>query len=48
VIDFQAGELRPTVTVGEKYGWRTYGKSKDSRDNLPQIVIGMAMTRVGG
>ena len=30
-----------------KTGFRTYGKSKDSRDDLPQIVIGMAVTRDG-
>jgi hypothetical protein len=28
-------------------GFRTWGKSKDSRDDLPQIVIGMAVTRTG-
>src|SRR5271170_622683 len=28
-------------------GFRAYGKSKDSRDDLPQIVIGMAVTRDG-
>ncbi len=28
-------------------GFRTHGKSKDSRDDLPQIVIGMAVTRAG-
>lgn len=28
-------------------GFRAYGKSKDSRDDLPQIVIGMAVTRTG-
>jgi hypothetical protein len=28
-------------------GFRTYGKSKDCRDDLPQIVIGMAVTRDG-
>ena len=27
--------------------FRTYGHSKDSRDDLPQIVIGMAVTRTG-
>ena len=27
--------------------WRTYGKSKDHRPDLPQIVIGMAVTREG-
>ena len=31
----------------DKAGFRTYGKSKDSRDDLPQIVIGMAVTRDG-
>jgi Transposase DDE domain len=28
-------------------GFRTYGKSKDHRDDLPQVVIGMAVTRNG-
>ncbi len=28
-------------------GFRTYGKSKDHRDDLPQIIIGMAVTREG-
>jgi hypothetical protein len=28
-------------------GFRTYGKSKDSRDDLPQVVVGMAVTRDG-
>ena len=28
-------------------GFRTYGKSKDSHDDLPQVVIGMAVTRDG-
>jgi hypothetical protein len=27
--------------------FRTYGKSKDSRDDLPQVVIAMAVTRTG-
>jgi hypothetical protein len=31
----------------EKSGFRTHGKSKDSRDDLPQIVIGMAVSRDG-
>ena len=30
---------------GKAAGFRTHGKSKDSRDDLPQIVIGMAVTR---
>ncbi len=28
-------------------GFRTYGKSKDHRSDLPQVVIGMAVTRTG-
>ena len=28
-------------------GFRTHGKSKDSRDDLPQVVIGLAVTRQG-
>src|SRR5487761_1877536 len=31
----------------EPGGFRTWGKSKDYRDDLPQIVIGMAVTREG-
>ena len=34
------GELRTA-------GFRTWGKSKDRRDDLPQVVIGMAVTRDG-
>jgi hypothetical protein len=30
-----------------KIGFRTHGKSKDSRDDLPQVVVGMAVTRDG-
>jgi Transposase DDE domain len=28
-------------------GFRTWGKSKDHRDDLPQVVVGMAVTRDG-
>jgi hypothetical protein len=28
-------------------GFRSHGKSKDSRDDLPQVVVGMAVTRDG-
>jgi len=28
-------------------GFRAYGKSKDHRDDLPQVIIGMAVTRDG-
>lgn len=30
-----------------KAGFRTHGKSKDHRDDLPQIIVGMAVTRQG-
>ena len=36
----EGGELR-------KAGFRTWGKSKDHRDDLPPVVIGMAVTRDG-
>jgi transposase len=32
---------------GKAAGFRAYGKSKDHRDDLPQVVIGMAVTRDG-
>jgi hypothetical protein len=35
------------VSVDKTIGFRTYGKSKDSRDDLPQVVVGMAVTRNG-
>jgi Transposase DDE domain len=28
-------------------GFRSFGKSKDSRDDLPQVIVGMAVTRDG-
>jgi hypothetical protein len=31
----------------EPAGFRTWGKSKDHRDDLPQVIIGMAVTRTG-
>jgi len=31
----------------DRAGFRRYGKSKDHRDDLPQIVIGLAVTRTG-
>src|SRR5205823_3422344 len=40
VSDAEDGELKTA-------GFRTWGKSKDHRDDLPQIVIGMAVTRDG-
>ncbi len=32
---------------GRETGFRTWGKSRDYRDDLPQVVIGMAVTRDG-
>jgi len=32
---------------GKAGGFRAYGKSKDHRDDLPQVVVGMAVTRDG-
>jgi transposase len=37
-------EQRTSVTSA---GFRTYGKSRDHRDDLPQIVVGLAVTREG-
>src|SRR4051794_15573528 len=53
-----AGEQAPAEAVAEPAGedddgqpdraaFRTWGKSKDHREDLPQIVIGMAVTRAG-
>jgi len=33
--------------AGTTIGFRTYGKSKDHRPDLPQIVVGLAVTRDG-
>src|SRR6516164_1587659 len=35
------------AAAGKPGGFRAYGKSKDHRDDLPQVVIGMAVTRTG-
>jgi hypothetical protein len=44
----ERGQVLPeTGEGGELAGFRSYGKSKDHRDDLPQIVIGMAVTRSG-
>ncbi|HET9654281.1 MAG TPA: IS1634 family transposase [Kineosporiaceae bacterium] len=39
--------VEPPVGATTRAGFRTYGKSKDSRDDLPQVVVGMAVTRDG-
>jgi hypothetical protein len=45
------GRVRPDgdgeEDEGGTVGFRTYGKSKDHRPDLPQIVVGMAVTRDG-
>lgn len=41
------GNLVPPPGAVKEVGFRTWGKSKDSRDDLPQVVIGMAVTRDG-
>jgi hypothetical protein len=43
--DVEGGE--PPKGATSQAGFRTYGKSKDSRDDLPQVVVGMAVTRDG-
>ena len=46
----QHGRVRPGAEVSDPVrdsGFRTHGKSKDHRDDLPQVVIGMAVTREG-
>ena len=45
--DTDSGTDSGTDMAADRVGFRTYGKSKDSRDDLPQVVIGMAVTRVG-
>jgi hypothetical protein len=40
-----AGE--PPDGAAGRAGFRTHGKSKDARDDLPQVVVGMAVTRDG-
>jgi hypothetical protein len=50
--DVPRDERGERVTPGSKdtadeAGFRTHGKSKDSRDDLPQVIVGMAVTRDG-
>ncbi len=45
--DTSGTDTSGTDTAADGVGFRTYGKSKDSRDDLPQVVIGMAVTRAG-
>jgi Transposase DDE domain len=45
----ERGEQVPADGEAEarRAGFRTHGKSKDSRDDLPQVIVGMAVTRDG-
>jgi hypothetical protein len=46
----ERGQVNPEATPTDDVrdvGFRTYGKSKDHRDDLPQVVIGLAVTRTG-
>jgi len=45
----ERGERVPAGSKEEadQGGFRAFGKSKDSRDDLPQIIVGMAVTRDG-
>jgi hypothetical protein len=47
--DERGGPVPDSAQAGEgsEAGFRTWGKSKDHRDDLPQVVIGMAVTRDG-
>jgi hypothetical protein len=42
-----AGNGQGDDDAADKAGFRGYGHSKDHRDDLPQIVVGMAVTRTG-
>jgi hypothetical protein len=41
------GQRADDADAVRETGFRTFGKSKDSRPDLPQIVVGMAVTRDG-
>src|SRR5581483_5404204 len=43
----QADDGQPPAGATSQAGFRTHGKSKDSREDLPQVVVGMAVTRDG-
>ncbi|MGH3217600.1 MAG: IS1634 family transposase [Streptosporangiaceae bacterium] len=45
--DQQGSPAPDGAAAGKEAGFRTWGKSKDHRDDLPQVVIGMAVTRDG-
>ena len=43
----EQGQGEAPAGAVKQAGFRAYGKSKDHRDDLPQVVIGMAVTRTG-
>jgi hypothetical protein len=45
--DGAADTGEPPAGATGRAGFRSRGKSKDSRDDLPQVVVGMAVTRDG-
>ena len=45
--DGDEAEVVPPEGGVKQAGFRTHGKSKDHRDDLPQVVVGMAVTRDG-
>src|SRR6266545_3588273 len=45
--DQRGGRLPQPSDGANEAGFRAYGKSKDHRDDLPQVVVGMAVTRTG-
>ncbi|GEL27149.1 transposase [Pseudonocardia sulfidoxydans NBRC 16205] len=45
--DSTADAEQPPAGATGRAGFRSRGKSKDSRDDLPQVVVGMAVTRDG-
>lgn len=47
MIGDEASLDEPPAGGVKQAGFRTHGKSKDHRDDLPQVVIGMAVTRTG-
>jgi len=45
--DSDKGQDEQDEEQGSTIGFRTYGKSKDHRGDLPQVVVGLAVTRDG-
>ena len=45
--DVPGVDTEPPAGAVKEGGFRVHGKSKDHRDDLPQVVIGMAVTRDG-